>query len=170
MTGACFCKAIKYEVLAESMMQGLCYCADCQTVGGSAYWASYAISPESFRLTSGEGIDFFLSAFALCFAAITLPNPTLAFSGFPIDVTSQEGFFTIRLSVPCTRVLSDLLRFRPVLVVDALVKPRSNKDFCLDFIAFGRIGTKFEVLSLAAPSVLPLIIYCSILFCPANLL
>ena len=54
MTGACFCKAIKYEVVAESMMQGLCYCADCQTVGGSAYWASYAISPEHFRLTSGE--------------------------------------------------------------------------------------------------------------------
>ena len=48
MTGACFCKAIKYEVLAESMMQGLCYCVDCQTVGGSAYWASYAISPDDF--------------------------------------------------------------------------------------------------------------------------
>ena len=53
ITGACFCKAVTYQVLAESMMQGLCYCADCQTVGGSAYWASYAVHPDSFSPNHG---------------------------------------------------------------------------------------------------------------------
>ena len=47
ITGACFCKAVTYQVLAESMMQGLCYCADCQTVGkqGQLHSASFGSTP-----------------------------------------------------------------------------------------------------------------------------
>ncbi len=33
ISGACFCKAVKYELLRESQMQGLCYCTDCQARG-----------------------------------------------------------------------------------------------------------------------------------------
>ena len=51
MTGACFCKAVRYELLAESQMQGLCYCTDCQVLGGSSHWTSYAIAIPDFRLT-----------------------------------------------------------------------------------------------------------------------
>ena len=40
ISGACFCKAVQYELLTESQMQGLCYCTDCQVVGGSSHWAS----------------------------------------------------------------------------------------------------------------------------------
>ena len=54
ITGTCFCKAVKYELLAESTLQGLCYCTDCQTVGGSSHWTSYAVSPNDFRLREGE--------------------------------------------------------------------------------------------------------------------
>ena len=54
MTGACFCKAVRYELLAESQMQGLCYCTDCQVLGGSSHWTSYAIAIPDFRLIEGE--------------------------------------------------------------------------------------------------------------------
>ena len=36
ISGSCFCRAVKYELSAESRMQGLCYCTDCQTIGGSS--------------------------------------------------------------------------------------------------------------------------------------
>lgn len=54
ISGACFCKAVKYELLSESQMQGLCYCSDCQRVGGSSHWTSYAVAPADFRLMEGE--------------------------------------------------------------------------------------------------------------------
>ena len=53
ISGACFCKAVQYELLSESQMQGLCYCTDCQVVGGSSHWASYAVAPSDFRLLEG---------------------------------------------------------------------------------------------------------------------
>lgn len=54
LTGACFCKAVKYRVLADSALQGLCYCTDCQIVGGSSHWVSYAVAPSDFRLVEGS--------------------------------------------------------------------------------------------------------------------
>ena len=53
ITGVCFCKAVQYELLTESQMQGLCYCTDCQVLGGSSHWASYAVAPFDFRLLEG---------------------------------------------------------------------------------------------------------------------
>ena len=53
ISGSCFCKAVKYELMSESQMQGLCYCTDCQCVGGSSHWASYAVAPADFRLLAG---------------------------------------------------------------------------------------------------------------------
>ena len=43
----------KYELTSESQLQGLCYCTDCQRVGGSAHWTSYAVAPADFRLLEG---------------------------------------------------------------------------------------------------------------------
>ena len=50
----CFCKAVKYELSADSQMQGLRYCTDCQVVGGSAHWTSYAVAPAEFHLVAGS--------------------------------------------------------------------------------------------------------------------
>lgn len=54
ITGACFCQGVKYELSAESHMQGLCYCTDCQVVGGSSHWTSYAVAPADFHLLAGS--------------------------------------------------------------------------------------------------------------------
>jgi hypothetical protein len=56
--GNCLCAAVKYEVTAESQMQGLCYCTDCQIIGGSSHWASYAVAPSDFRLLQGSLTKF----------------------------------------------------------------------------------------------------------------
>jgi hypothetical protein len=56
--GSCFCKAVQYELTAESQMQGLCYCTDCQIVGGSSHWASYAVAPSDFHLLQGKLTEF----------------------------------------------------------------------------------------------------------------
>ncbi len=53
IAGACFCQEVKYELSAESLMQGLCYCTDCQVVGGSSHWTSYAVAPADFHLLAG---------------------------------------------------------------------------------------------------------------------
>lgn len=56
--GSCLCAAVKYELTAESPMQGLCYCTDCQIASGSSHWASYAVSPSEFNLLEGNLIEF----------------------------------------------------------------------------------------------------------------
>ena len=53
IVGRCLCSAVQFELTAEAQMQGLCYCTDCQTVGGSSHWTSYAVAPESFHLVMG---------------------------------------------------------------------------------------------------------------------
>ena len=54
ISGTCFRNAVKYELSAESQMQGLCYCTDCQLVRGSAHWTSYAVTPADFHLVTGS--------------------------------------------------------------------------------------------------------------------
>ena len=54
IAGACFCQGVKYELSAESHMQGLCYCTDYQVVGGSSHWTSYAVAPADFHLLAGS--------------------------------------------------------------------------------------------------------------------
>ena len=55
MTGACFCKAIKYEVLAEVDDAGSVLLRRLSDGRWECLlWRSYAISPDDFRLTSGE--------------------------------------------------------------------------------------------------------------------
>ena len=53
ISGSCFCHAVQYELSAQSQMQGLCYCTDCQTIGGSSHWTSYAVAPSDFHLVRG---------------------------------------------------------------------------------------------------------------------
>lgn len=55
---SCFCKAVQYQLITESQMQGLCYCTDCQIVGGSSHWASYAVAPSDFHLLQGKLTEF----------------------------------------------------------------------------------------------------------------
>jgi len=53
ISGSCFCQAVQYQLMSESQMQGLCYCTDCQRVGGSSHWTSYAVTPSDFHLLQG---------------------------------------------------------------------------------------------------------------------
>ena len=58
ISGVCFCKAVRYELLTQSKMQGLCYCTDCQVVGGSSHWASHAVAPSDSQLLQGTMIPY----------------------------------------------------------------------------------------------------------------
>ena len=53
ITGACHCRAIRYEadVLATSV--SICHCSDCQILTGAAFRISIPAAEGSFRLLSG---------------------------------------------------------------------------------------------------------------------
>ena len=64
ISGTCFCNAVKYELSAESQMQGLCYCTDCQVVrqraldllcGGASGLPPLAGSMTAYTYDSGSG-------------------------------------------------------------------------------------------------------------------
>ena len=49
--GGCLCGAVQYEITAEPVMSGLCYCLSCQKLSGSGH-TFHAMVPESaFRVT-----------------------------------------------------------------------------------------------------------------------
>jgi hypothetical protein len=49
--GGCLCGAVRYEIAAEPVMSGLCYCMSCQKLSGSGH-TFHAMVPESaFRVT-----------------------------------------------------------------------------------------------------------------------
>jgi len=54
VTGACHCGEITYEAEVDPERVGLCNCADCQMLTGSAFRVSVPASAESFRLVSGR--------------------------------------------------------------------------------------------------------------------
>ena len=53
VTGACHCRAIRYEAEVEPGEVGVCHCHDCQRLTGSAFRLSVVAALGSFRLLAG---------------------------------------------------------------------------------------------------------------------
>lgn len=53
ITGSCHCGAIAYEGEVEPGTVGVCHCADCQKLTGSAFRANVSAPAASFRLLRG---------------------------------------------------------------------------------------------------------------------
>ena len=47
-TGGCLCGAVRYQVRGEPIKSGLCHCADCRKVTGSAFLAYADWYPHQF--------------------------------------------------------------------------------------------------------------------------
>jgi hypothetical protein len=54
VTGSCHCGAIAYEGEAEPRTIGLCHCADCQKLTGSAFRANVQAQADTFRILRGQ--------------------------------------------------------------------------------------------------------------------
>jgi hypothetical protein len=52
--GRCHCGKIAYEATVDPDTVGICHCADCQTLTGSAFRATVQAPAESFVLLNGE--------------------------------------------------------------------------------------------------------------------
>ena len=50
LTGACLCGAVRYTILAEPVISGLCHCRDCQRFTGSAFGAMVIVSKEALTI------------------------------------------------------------------------------------------------------------------------
>ncbi|HEV2364944.1 MAG TPA: GFA family protein [Caulobacteraceae bacterium] len=51
VTGSCHCGDIRFEAEADLETVGVCHCADCQKLTGSAWRVNVRAPAESFRLT-----------------------------------------------------------------------------------------------------------------------
>jgi len=49
--GGCLCRSIRYTVRGDPSKSGLCHCADCRKVTGSAFLAHADWRPERFEFT-----------------------------------------------------------------------------------------------------------------------
>ena len=56
ITGACLCGKVRFEVSAPFLGARYCHCTRCQRRTGSAFSASAAAAPGSFRVTAGEAL------------------------------------------------------------------------------------------------------------------
>ena len=54
ITGKCHCGQIKYEAEIDKNMVGICHCADCQSLSGSAFRTIVLTVSDKFKLISGE--------------------------------------------------------------------------------------------------------------------
>ena len=54
ITGKCHCGEIKYEAEIDKNMVGICHCADCQSLSGSAFRTIVLTVSDKFELISGE--------------------------------------------------------------------------------------------------------------------
>jgi hypothetical protein len=52
--GQCHCGAFAYEAEAQPGAVGVCHCADCQTLTGSAFRSTVQVPAASFRLLRGQ--------------------------------------------------------------------------------------------------------------------
>ncbi|WP_376778414.1 GFA family protein [Rhizobium laguerreae] len=50
-TGGCLCGRVRYEVRGEPYVSGLCHCATCRKLTGSAYSATANWHQPQFRMT-----------------------------------------------------------------------------------------------------------------------
>ena len=51
ITGGCLCGAVRYEITAEPMFGGKCYCDDCRRSGGTGHVSVMAIPDAGFKVT-----------------------------------------------------------------------------------------------------------------------
>ena len=54
VTGSCHCGEVKFQAEVEPDQMQICHCTDCQVLTGSAFRATVAARPESFKLVRGE--------------------------------------------------------------------------------------------------------------------
>ena len=52
--GGCHCGFITYEAEIDPDTVGICHCADCQTLSGSAFRTGVPAAEDDFRILSGE--------------------------------------------------------------------------------------------------------------------
>ena len=52
--GGCHCGFIKYEAEIDPNTIGLCHCADCQVISGSAFRIVVQVPKENFRMLGGK--------------------------------------------------------------------------------------------------------------------
>lgn len=62
VTGGCLCGAVRYEYDGEVGPAGICHCADCRRVTGSAFNVSVPMKQAQFRLVSGALKSFTVRA------------------------------------------------------------------------------------------------------------
>ncbi len=55
-SGSCLCGAISYEIDGEIGDGYYCHCKRCRKAGGSAFASNARISPNQFRLVSGQDV------------------------------------------------------------------------------------------------------------------
>jgi len=52
--GGCHCGYITYEATVDAARVGICHCADCQTLSGSAFRTGVLAQKDEFRVLSGK--------------------------------------------------------------------------------------------------------------------
>lgn len=56
--GGCYCKAIRYEITAEPMLNLQCHCRECQYISGGNANVCMVIPDAGFRYTKGKPKQF----------------------------------------------------------------------------------------------------------------
>lgn len=57
LTGGCHCGAVRYEISAEPLFSGNCYCEDCRKVGGTGHSSVFAV-PEPAVSIKGKLTEY----------------------------------------------------------------------------------------------------------------
>jgi hypothetical protein len=57
LTGGCHCGAVRYEISAEPLFSGNCYCEDCRKVGGTGHSSVFAV-PEPAVSVKGKLTEY----------------------------------------------------------------------------------------------------------------
>lgn len=56
LAGGCLCGGVRFEITAEPVVAGYCYCTRCQKRTGTAAAVSARIAPGSLRIVSGDDL------------------------------------------------------------------------------------------------------------------
>lgn len=58
INGGCHCGAIAYEAELDPEKVGICHCADCQALSGSAFRTVAIVSSDAFAVTQGTPKEY----------------------------------------------------------------------------------------------------------------
>ena len=73
--GSCHCGAIAYEAEIDPETVGICHCADCQQLTGTAFRVSVFAPEDKFRLTRGTPKVSWMRWYLTAFSS-TAPSPS----------------------------------------------------------------------------------------------